>query len=221
MKKLFCFCLVFFTMLCLPLTTHADKTKWVNPAYNFKAVKTFELTSIAVADIDQESFTQDELAYERVLGDLQNEFSKYQLHLESNNVENEELLPGYQKPIPTDTYPATTAVMQVKIHRFGYITRIIPAHQEPYTYTRKEKIRDNHGNWIVREIPVTEYRYVPAYREDSAQLDISFNIYDSQTGKLVMNLRDSRERSGDSDTSGVSHRIVQNFIKELSKKVYK
>lgn len=231
MKKLFVLLTVAIAMLALPLAAHADKTKWANPNYDFSQLRNIDLVSISIVEPYEDAFSVDDMASEKIIGDLQKALAKrdftFKSSVESNLTITREAAAQLAKDALSSSYstetvkiaPEATADLKIIAHKFGYRTRIIPAHQEPRTRTFKEKSKDNNGNWVERDVQRTVYEYVPETTAYDAQIDVSFQVFDPATGKIIFNLRDVRERSQDSDTTDMWKRMVNYFAQELQKAV--
>lgn len=171
------------------------------------------------------------MASEKIISTLQKSLAKRNFTLkssvESNLTISKEDAAQLAKDALSSSYstetvriaPEASADLKIIAHKFGYRTRIIPAHQEPRTRTFKEKSKDNNGNWVERDVQRTVYEYVPETTVYDAQLDVSFQVFDPATGKIIFNLRDVRERAQDSDTTDMWKRMSNYFAQELQKAV--
>lgn len=229
MKKLFLCLSMFITILALPLAAHADKTKWANPNYDFRQLQQINLVSVSVVDPVGSDFTVDDMAAEKMIGALQNALLKkgftFDTTVDSNLTITKEDASQMTKEALSGTYtntaekiaPAVSANLKIIAHKFGYRTRIIPAHEEPRTRTYQEKVKDNKGNWIKKDAQRTVYEYVPERTAYDAQIDVACHLFDPASGKIIFNLRDVRERNEDSDTTDMWQRMANYFAQELEK----
>ena len=229
MKKLLLFFTLAIALLALPLVAHADKTKWANPNYNFSKLQNIDLVSISIVEPYEDSFSVDDMASEKIISALQKSLAKrnfsFESSVESNLMITKEAAAKLAKDALASAYstetikiaPETSAELKIISNKFGYRTRIIPAHEEPRTRTFKEKAKDNNGNWVERNVERTVYEYVPERTVYDAQLDVSFQLFDPATQKIIFNLRDVRERSQDSDTTDMWQRMANYFAQELAK----
>lgn len=233
MKKLLLLFTLVVTMLALPLAAHADKTKWANPNYDFSQLHDISLTSISVVESYDDNFSTDDMTNEKIIGTLQQSLNKrnfsFNSEVESNLTISKDDAAKLVKDAMSNTYggdntkiaPNASAELKIIAHKFGYRTRIIPAHQEPRTRKFTEKSKDNKGNKVERDVYRTVYEYVAEQTVYDAQIDVSFQLFDPATGKIIFNLRDVRERAQDSDTTDMWKRMSNFFAQELEHTIKK
>jgi hypothetical protein len=229
MKKFTLFLTILLTLVLLPASVFAENSKWKSPHYDFKNVQTLNLTSIFMAEENNDNFTTDEMAPGKIFSALKMAAGKKKLDI---TIDNQKDLRQLVNPADADalTYkteiePLTqlglaaknTLVLNLIVRRFGCREYFIPAHQVIRTVHETERYRDNHGNWLERVFPRTVYDFIPAHNAYDVEIDFTWNLYDPTTGKVVMNIHDVRIREDDLDTEGMMKRMVGLFVQELTK----
>lgn len=229
MKRILFLVTVCLAIISLPLLASAGKTKWSNPNYDFSNLNHINIVSTNIVDPVADNFTVDDMATERIITELQTSLEKKGFsvthELESNLTISKSEASLQTKEALNNTYvnnneaitSSNTANLKIIAHEFGYRARVIPGHQEARTEYHTEKIKDNKGNWIEREVPRTVYHYVPEKTVYDARIDIALYLVDPETDKIIFSVRDVRERTQDMDTKDMWRRIANSFAQDVEK----
>lgn len=78
-------------------------------------------------------------------------------------------------------------------------------------------VRDRNGNRYEEEYYTTVPVTYPPYRVDVSKIAVGFEVYDTQTGKMVFGRDDVRDRNDKSAQDGMYGRICNSFFQDFGK----
>lgn len=200
MKKFITLFLTFVLLLALPTLAGAEKEKFKSGDFDFKKVKSVAIASVGTREYTRATYKADFGMEDKVYTALEGALAKRHLKVAS----------------------AAKAVrpnlkIKVIINALGTYTEHKAAWDETTTVDKKEVGKDENGNDVVVTVPTQETVHHPAEDISHAVAELEMVATDVRTGKDVYRITDSRERSSETDTSGMLHRICTDFAKDITR----
>jgi hypothetical protein len=201
MKKWTTVLLTALMVLALPLVAGAEKEKFKSDDYNFSRVKNVTISSISMGTSNYANLrTESPSTMENMVNDtLRDALESRHLNVGSTRALNPDLK------------------INVVINSLGSYIEHKAAYDTEETVDKKEVGKDENGNDIVVTVPTKETVHHPAEDITHAVAVLRLTATDVRTGKEVYSVTDNRERSSESDPSGMLHRICKDFAKDISK----
>ena len=197
MKKFFSLLLLTVFFCVLPSLARAEKNKFKDENFNFKQIKTVQITNLSSKTPKLSTYTEDINAAAKVLNTLEIDLQKRHIKTSATN----------NAPIN----------IQVTINALGTFIEHVAAYDETKTVDKKTVGKDAAGHDVVVTIPAEEVVHHEAKDITHAIADLTFIVTDNKTGAEIYTLTDSRERSNEDDTSGMLGRICKDFAKDISR----
>ena len=211
MRKLVLFILT-MCMVCISAVAMAEKP-YKHPQYTLTNVR-----QIIVTDIDSREvratrkFFSDEAAEEKMMGAIFDAASRQNLIVEDARSYGKPDAEGVPRHFPTKLE------MKVVINNFGYYNETTPGHYETRYRNQTVYYYDNMGVRRSRTESVPYEVWIEPETYNVAKLNASYSLYDIETGELVASMTANRDRSYESDATGMANRSVRDFFQKVLKK---
>lgn len=224
MKKIFQVGLMLMMLLGMTATAGAEKSLWKDSDFNFKAYNAVVIglidndyvSSSRNASFDNRAEFKTGAALAKAFGkkNIQAKFNPEGYVAETEEVGGSILRPASFKPI-----------VEATVHKFGWVRYWKEPWVETKTYYDEVVLKDRWGNTIydrnghrvTQSIPRYEYIDHPGEWQYTAQVDLELRMIDPRTDKAVAIKTDTRDRSLETDTSGMLERICNDFVKDVTK----
>jgi len=192
------FCRIFLVAIfLLPQNVFAEKTDWSDKSYNFKSVK-----RVAVMEFDtNQNFGRSQAMQRKIAEDYEGATKKL------------------KREVVFGKDPSADVFVQFKVTNWDSNFYIVPERTvwEQKRFTRR--IRNNNGDWVeetyYQTVPVT----YPPRRVDVSEVSVSFEAFDTNTGKMIFAREDVRSREDRDAHEGMFKRICNSFFEDLGKKM--
>lgn len=218
MKKLAVLVICFLSLLTFTLTVFASPSHWVHPEYDLTQITTINITKFENNSQSSGNYTVEQNAQQNIMSALYAAASKQNLLITENMAIEENTADNSQTSYFKKTRNTPKTVnLQITVNKLGYSTNVIPAHYDNKVDYVKTKVKDSNGNYNEVSVPVTHQVYVPETTYYTAHVEIIYNLYDPATGTMIFNSRDSRERGGTYDTTGMLERSGKDLLKNIKK----
>ena len=207
----------------------AEFTSWESSSYPFANVK-----SIYVAEMDTRDVALPQVKAQKVKSILDNKLQKLSLPSSLTLTSGFGMVPYLSSaavPKASEAYadPEDTFALAQESGADVYIiprlthwlvdSYLIPAHVEWRTRQVKDGWRDENGNWH-ESYHTEEYpEYIPDRYVPYAEVTVTFDWYDRESGQLIASSEDERQRDVEDNPQGIYERIVDRFVKNLKKTV--
>ena len=201
MQKITAFLLTCLLVLALPLVAGAEKEKYKSDSYQFSNVKNVTITGVSIGNSTYANLRTDSPAA----------MQDTVLNMTSDALRARHLNVGSTRALDPDLK------ISVVINSLGSYIEHKAAYDTTETVDKKEVGKDEHGNDIVVTVPTQQTVHHPAEDITHAVAVIRFVATDVRTGKEVYTVTDNRERAGDTDPSGMLHRICKDFAKDITR----
>jgi len=201
MQKITAFLLTCLLVLALPLVAGAEKEKYKSDSYQFSNVKNVTITGVSMGNSTYANLRTDSPAA----------MQDTVLNMTSDALRARHLNVGSTRALDPDLK------ISVVINSLGSYIEHKAAYDTTETVDKKEVGKDEHGNDIVVTVPTQQTVHHPAEDITHAVAVIRFVATDVRTGKEVYTVTDNRERAGDTDPSGMLHRICKDFAKDITR----
>ena len=221
-----CVCLAFSFK-----TASAEKTDWKDSSYDFSRVK-----RVLVYDVD---LSAANLGSEMKTRKYQSDFPSYAKKLDCEIVTEEQarrqisLAVGVDLDTLVKTDPARAqALFAENLPKVAdaYVKGRVLKWENTYyikpEYTTWEQRRIDRGHWDRHGKWVSDYYYVtvpvtyPPRRVDVSTLNMSFEVYDARTGKMIFGREDDRDRENYEAQSGMYERICKSFFGDFGHTIH-
>ena len=197
-----------FFITCSP-TVSANKTDWTDENYKFSNIQ-----RVYLCKVDTSSFKDlDELNAEKIQNACKNFADKLKGVIFVEDEKSADM-----KIIPT-------------INVWENSSRFVPERVEVYYEGYEERrVKVNEGEWkwerghykrssiYFRGATRQEKRF-PAHWDYDSELKVSFEVYDTASGKLILSRIDTRSRGTANSQPKMFERICKSFFKDFNKKL--
>ena len=215
MRKLYTLILTTFLLLAFSATALAGPDYWAHANYNLSKVKNINIIEIDERnDSNEENFYPDSSSTDMVKTALYRAAGKEKINICEVEPELPETEPRTKSP-QTATFTPTEVNLKIIINNIGYLKITEPAHYETVERTITRTITKSDGTYTTISEPVTEQKYVPAQNYYYGKADITYQLYDTQTQRMIFNSRDNRLRSYTYDPSSMVDRSAKDFLKNM------
>lgn len=183
----------------LPQNVFAEKSDWSDKDYNFKAVKKVFLTGV---ESDVNLSDKGNVFKQRLISDYVSSAKKLKCEVVTEgNSQDADL----------------RVVCRIKNWADSYY--IEPEHTVWEEKRRTRKKKNSNGEWAEETYYVTVPVTYPPRRVDVSDISVSFEVYDTRTGKMVFGRDDVRNRKDARAQQGMFGRICNSFFEDLGKKI--
>ena len=206
MKKIFfgrVFGIIFLLVIFLTSqNVFAEKNDYIDKSYNFKTVRKVALLNVS----SSVNFSNKGNVFkQKLLSDYIDKSKKLKCEVitvnDSKNLEGADLFVKCNITNWQDSY------------------YIVPEHTTWETKYKTRRIKNNHGEWIEERYSVTVPVTYPPRRVDVSDIAVTFEVYDTKTGKMVFGRDDVRRREDEQAQQGMYGRICNSFFEDLGKKI--
>ncbi len=207
----------------------AEFTSWESSSYPFADVK-----SIYVAEMDTRDVALPPVKAQKMKAILDNKLGKLSLPKSLALTSGFGVVPRLSSSsapkasedyAPSEDYFAAAQESGADVYIIPRLTHwlvdsyLIPAHVEWRTRQVKDGWRDENGNWH-ESYHTEEYpEYIPDKYVPYAEVTVTFDWYDRESGQLIASSEDERQRDVEDNPQGIYERIVDRFVKNLKKTV--
>ena len=207
----------------LPQSASAEKTDWKEKAYDFSRVRRVLVYDVdlsaaqTASDMKAHKYKSDFPGCAKKLGCevITEEQARRQISL-AVGVDLDTLArtdPGRAQSLFTENLPKVAdAYIKSRVLRWENSYYIKPE----YTVWEQKRVdrsyRDRNGNWVNDYYYVTVPVTYPPRRVDVSTLNMSFEVYDARTGKMIFGREDDRDREDYEAQSGMYERICKSFF---------
>lgn len=218
MKKLIILTACVLALLSFTLTASASPSHWTHPEYDLTQITTINVTNFTNNSQSVENLTAENNAQQNVMAALYAAASKQNLLITENIAAEKNTETGSQTSFFKKARKTPKIInLQITVNKLGYSSTVIPAHFDNKVDYVKTKVKDSNGNYNEVSVPVTHQVYVPESTYYTSHVEIIYNLYDPETDTMIFNSRDSRERGGTYDTSGMLERSAKDLLKNIKK----
>ncbi len=112
------------------------------------------------------------------------------------------------------------AWVQSRVLKWENTYYIIPEHTEWEQKRIDRSYRDRNGHWVNDYYYVTVPVTYPPRRVDISRLNMSFEVYDVRTGRLIFGREDARDREDYDAQDGMYERICKSFFGDFGDKIH-
>ena len=112
------------------------------------------------------------------------------------------------------------AWVQSRVLKWENTYYIIPEHTEWEQKRIDRSYRDRNGHWVNDYYYVTVPVTYPPRRVDVSRLNMSFEVYDVRTGRLIFGREDARDREDYDAQDGMYERICKSFFGDFGDKIH-
>ena len=215
----------------LPQAASAEKTDWKDSSYDFSRVK-----RVLVYDVDLSvpDFSSNLKAHK-----YQSDFPEYAKKMGCEILTEEQArrrislaigvdLDGLANTDPDKANQLFTenlstvadAWVKSRVLKWENSYYIKPAHTEWEQQRVDRSYRDRNGNWVNDYYYVTVPVTYPPQRVDVSTLNMSFEVYDAKTGKMIFGREDDRDREDYDAQDGMYERICKSFFSDFGNKIH-
>lgn len=199
------FLLVF---LILPQNVSAEKLDWKDSSYNFRGVRRVVLMDLS-SEMDLRRMGN--IFVQKIRSTYYNNGQKLKCSILTE--EEAVRMAGSSR----DFYSVADLYIQCNIKEWSSDFYIVPERTTWESKKMYRNVRDRYGNWIEESYYVTVPVTHPPYRVDVSKIAVSFEVYDTRTGKMVFGREDVREREDKDAQDGMYGRICNSFFQDLGK----
>lgn len=199
------FLLVF---LILPQNVSAEKLDWKDSSYNFRGVRRVVLMDLS-SEMDLRRMGN--IFVQKMRSTYYNSGQKLKCSILTE--EEAVRMAGNSR----DFYSVADLYIQCNIKEWSSDFYIVPERTTWESKKMYRNVRDRYGNWIEESYYVTVPVTHPPYRVDVSKIAVSFEVYDTRTGKMVFGREDVREREDKDAQDGMYGRICNSFFQDLGK----
>ena len=215
----------------LPQAASAEKTDWKDKSYDFSRVR-----RILVYDLD---FAGTEFSSSMKEHKYQQDFMEYAKKLGCEVLTYEQAWRRVSLALGVDLDKMAAANADQAMTLFqDNLTRVADAYinsrvlkWENNYYIEPERTvweqkrvdrsyRDKNGRWVNDYYYITVPVTYPPRRVDYSRLNMSFEVYDAKTGKMIFGREDARDREGYGEHDGMYERICKAFFSEFGDKLH-
>ena len=213
-----------------PRIVSAEKTDWKDKSYNFAQVKRALVYDADISaagfkgSVKEKKYVQDYMNYAKKLGfevlTYDDAWRKVSVaigedldKIAASDRQRADALFGENLRKVADVWIVGRAI---KWENDYYIA------PERTVWERKRvdrSYRDKDGKWVDDYYYVTVPVTHPAHRVDRSKLDMTFEVCDAKTGKMIFGREDSREREEYDAQGGMYERICKSFFGDFGKVV--
>ncbi len=202
---------VMFLLACmfLPQTVSAEKNDFKDKYYNFRGVQRVVLMNIS-SDIDFRN--RGNIFIQKLRSTYQKSAGK--LKCDVITEDDARRMSGYDS---RDLSGVADLYIECYIKDWSDDYYIVP---ERTTWERKKMyrtVRDRYGNRYEEEYYTTVPVTYPPRRVDVSKMAVTFEVYDTRTGKMVFGREDVRDREDKDAQDGMYGRICNSFFQDLGK----
>ena len=186
-------------LVCFLITQNvsAEKTDFADSSYPFKSVKKIFLDGIELPSTLQ---NQSTIARQKMLNDYVESAKKLKREVST-----------------ADGNSDLRVECKIKTWHDDYY--IVPERtvweSKPMYRTRRDRDGKRYEETYYVTVPVT----YPPRRVDTSELIVSFEVYDTQTGRMVFGREDNRVREDGNAQIGMFKRMCNSFFSDLNKKL--
>jgi hypothetical protein len=207
MKKLLSVSILFLLFFVLPTTVGAEKSKWKSNDYDFSVVRNVVIVETETNEPNINSYTSDAFSQNKIEAALRQAFEKRKIKVFTSA----DVTSG-NGPISNVYLTITT-----KINALGKWSEQKEAYYETRTVYKKITVENSNGKTTTITVPSEETIYHPARTAWHAVVNLEFTV-SSADGQKVYMVVDNRDRSEDTDTSGMLGRICNDLADDISRK---
>ena len=191
----------------LPQAASAEKTDWKDSSYDFSRVK-----RVLVYDVDLSvpDFSSNLKAHK-----YQSDFPQYAKKMGCEILTEEQARRRISLAIGVDldglanTDPARANQLFAE-----NLSAVADA------WVKSRVLKWENGNWVNDYYYVTVPVTYPPRRVDVSTLNMSFEVYDAKTGKMIFGREDDRDREDYDAQDGMYERICKSFFSDFGNKIH-
>lgn len=218
MKKLILMAICLLSLCAFTITANASPSHWVHPEYDLTQITTINVTKFENNTQSSGNYTVEKNAQQNIMSALYAAASKQNLLITENvNIEQNIADNNQTSYLKKTRNTPKTVNLQITANKLGYSSTVIPAHFDNQVDYVKTKVKDSHGNYNEVSVPVTHQVYIPETTYYTAHVEIIYNLYDPANDTMIFTSRDSRERGGTYDTTGMLERSTKDLLKNIKK----
>ncbi|MBO4400446.1 MAG: hypothetical protein J5809_01205 [Selenomonadaceae bacterium] len=200
---------VMFLLACLilPQSVSAEKSDWKDSSYNFRGIR-----SIVLTDVESRVDRGSNLFYQKLQSTYVDNARK-RLKCEVLTEEQARRISGNSRNFAdvADLY------IECNIKDWSDDYYIVPERTVWEKKKMHRKVRDRYGYWEDEEYETTVPVTYPPYRVDVSKIAVSFEVYDTRTGRMVFGREDVRDRNDANAQDGMYGRICNSFFQDFAK----
>ena len=210
-------------LVLLPQAASAEKTDWKEKAYDFSRVRRVLVYDVDLSaaqsnsDLKTHKYKNDFPGFAKKLDCevVTEEQARRQISL-AVGVDLDALArtdPGRAQALFTENLPKVAdAYIKSRVLKWENSYYIKPEHTVWEQKRVNRSYRDRNGNWVDDYYYVTVPVTYPPRRVDVSTLNMSFEVYDARTGKMIFGREDDRDREDFEAQGGMYERICKSFF---------
>ena len=211
MKKLFLFLSTLIAALAFHVTAFASPVFYANPKYDLSTLDTIKLVEIN-DEIPAGGGEIASMPEEKLLAALYKGTQKHKYILEDVRSGDPNAAMSVKRG-----RAVKAASLQVTILDMTCTERVAPGYWTTRTYFEDYVWYDKQGYRHVDRVPVNYQEWVPPSLHKDMHIDLLYKLYDKETGDIIANCSDKRDRSDETNPTGMLGRSAEDFFKHLKK----
>ena len=215
----------------LPQAASAEKTDWKDNNYDFSRVRRVMVYNV---DLTAANFSSDMKAHK-----YRSDFPEYAKKLRCEVLTEEQAWrrvslalgvdldaiartdPGRAQQLFAENLSRVAdAWIQSRVLKWENTYYIIPEHTEWEQKRIDRSYRDRNGRWVNDYYYITVPVTYPPRRVDVSRLNMSFEVHDVKTGKMIFGREDDRDREDYDAQDGMYERICKSFFGDFGDKIH-
>ncbi len=201
-------CTVFLMTIFLllnSLTVSAKKEDWIDKTYKFSDVQ-----NVLICKIDDSVISALDDALDE---EIQLRGRKFEKKLKRPILdEDSEQLADIKIVTKIIQWKNSSRYVPEKVYYEGWETITT---RDRDGKEKKERHHKRSTSWFEGGVK----KVIPAYYVPVSEIEVSFEVYDTKSGKLVMSRKDKRDRDGKSEHKNMFERSCKAFFSKLGKKL--
>jgi len=207
MKKLLVFLFVLIVNIVGCAVAGATPSFYANPRYDLRDLDTIKVVEI-ISEIP-ENAKAVAMPEEKVMSALYKGAQKTKIQVVDTRANDVN--------VGTRAGRLTFANLQVVIGDMSTSRRFVPGYWTTRTDYKERVWYDYNGKKHTDRIPYERQEWVPDSWHVDIRIDVIYNLLDPETGEVIANSSDQRERSDEDNPNGMLGRSATDFFKNIQK----
>ena len=215
----------------LPQAASAEKTDWKDNAYDFSRIRRVLVYNVDLSaanlssGMKEHKYRSDFPEYAKKMGcEVLTEEQAWRRVSLALGVDLDAIArtdPGRAQQLFAENLSRVVdAWVQSRVLKWENTYYIIPEHTEWEQKRIDRSYRDRNGHWVNDYYYVTVPVTYPPRRVDISRLNMSFEVYDVRTGRLIFGREDARDREDYDAQDGMYERICKSFFGDFGDKIH-